>query len=110
MSVSTSLPKLLVAAHRTGHVFAFQTADLDPYRDPNLSWSWPNEVTVPATQLDSREASSPHFSSCGGRQVEEFPDGLVSLDEKPPARHQKRVEHAFFEARSASLGYFYALA
>ena len=93
---------------RTGHVFAFQTADLGPYHDRHLSSPRPDEVIV-SIQLDSQEATSPHFSSCDGGRVGKSPDALVSSDETPLAYHQKREEHAFLEARSASLGYFWAL-
>lgn len=63
--------------NRTGHVFAFQTADLDPYRDPRLSSSRPDGVTVSGTRPDSQEASSPYSSSCGGDHFVEFPIALV---------------------------------
>src|SRR6267154_5012502 len=59
-------PQFTGCTNRTGHVFAFQTAYLDPYRDPRLSSSRPDGITVSATQPGSQETSSPHSSSCAG--------------------------------------------
>jgi uncharacterized protein (DUF1800 family) len=62
-----------------------------------------------AIQIDSREASSPYFSSYDGGRVGEFPDALVSPDETRLAHRQKRAAHAFLEAQAAFWGYFCAL-
>lgn len=77
MFCQPNLPQFTSWTYRTGYVFAFQTADLDPYRDPRLSSSRPDGVTVSATRPDSQDASSPRSSSCGGGRIVEFPIALV---------------------------------
>ena len=90
-------PKPLEVINRTGHVFAFQSADLALYHGPRLFSSQPDGATVAATQLDSRVASSLHVSNYGGGRLVAFRYVLVLSGE---GHHQKRVARAVLGARS----------